>query len=62
LRKSPFRAGFKSLSRFYEAFTSRFGMSPNRYRRHYKQVHKPAASAPECLLAASGLVWLQQVG
>jgi AraC-like DNA-binding protein len=37
-----FQAGFKSLSRFYEAFTSRFGMSPNRYRRHYKQVHKPA--------------------
>ncbi|WP_246742590.1 helix-turn-helix domain-containing protein [Microvirga splendida] len=37
-----FQAGFKSLSRFYEAFTSRFGMSPNRYRRHYRQVYRPA--------------------
>jgi AraC-like DNA-binding protein len=41
-----FQAGFKSLSRFYEAFTSRFGMSPNRYRRHYKQVYKPAGLCP----------------
>lgn len=39
-----FQAGFKSLSRFYEAFTSRFGMSPNRYRRHYKNIHRPTQS------------------
>lgn len=38
-----FQAGFKSLSRFYEAFTSRFGMSPSRYRRHYRQVRKPVS-------------------
>lgn len=34
-----FQSGFRSLSRFYEAFTARFGMSPKRYRRHYAQIY-----------------------
>ena len=31
-----FAAGFGSLSRFYEAFTKRFGMSPARYRKLHR--------------------------
>lgn len=32
-----FMAGFGSLSRFYEAFVRRFGVSPARYRRGYRE-------------------------
>jgi len=36
-----FAAGFGSLSRFYEAFAGKFGLSPGRYRRR----HRSALSA-----------------
>lgn len=37
-----FAAGFGSLSRFYEAFTRRFGMSPAKYRK----VHRDGSGNP----------------
>lgn len=43
-----FAAGFGSLSRFYEAFTRRFGMSPARYRKvHRDGTGNPAPCPPE---------------
>jgi len=39
-----FQSGFRSLSRFYEAFTARFGMSPKRYRRHYRRIYAAAGN------------------
>jgi AraC-like DNA-binding protein len=40
IAETAFRCGFRSLSRFYEAFTSRFGVSPKRYRQHYRQAYR----------------------
>lgn len=62
-----FESGFGSLSRFYEAFTQRFGHRPGAFRRHLAKASRqirPAAETgsrrEEFARTAAGLLKLQQ--